>query len=260
MENKHSMISLVDAVREFSTDTITTSALDHVSLDVRPGEFVAIAGPSGGGKTTLLSILGLLDPIDSGRYVLDGQDTANLNATQRAHIRNRKIGFVFQSFNLLGDLTVHENVALPLAYRGMSEKIRNLRVREAIERVGMEHRKNHYPSQLSGGQQQRVAVARAIAGDPALLLADEPTGNLDIDSGEEVLELLSQLNETGSTIVIVTHDPACARRAERVEYLLDGRLVESAEVRPELVRRGFVSQTASGSVAQESLSAVRPTS
>ncbi len=257
MENGHSMISLVDAVREFSTDTITTSALDHVSLDVESGEFLAIAGPSGGGKTTLLSILGLLDPIDSGRYVLDGQDTADLNATERARIRNRKIGFVFQSFNLLGDLTVHENVALPLAYRGMSEKIRALRVREAIERVGMAHRKNHYPSQLSGGQQQRVAIARAIAGNPSLLLADEPTGNLDIDSGEEVMQLLSELNETGSTIVIVTHDPACARRAERIEYLLDGRLVEAAAVRPELERRGFVSGPQSGQGVQESLSSVR---
>ena len=244
METRQNMISLVDAVREFSTDTIRTSALDHVSLDVACGEFLAIAGPSGGGKTTLLSILGLLDPIDSGRYLLDGHDTAELSATQRALIRNRKIGFVFQSFNLLGDLTVHENVALPLSYRGMSEKIRGLRVREAIERVRMDHRANHYPSQLSGGQQQRVAIARAIAGNPSLLLADEPTGNLDTDSGEEVLDLLSELNETGSTIVIVTHDPACARRAERIEYLLDGRLVDASTVRPELQRRGFVSVAA----------------
>ncbi len=238
------MISLANAVREFSTDTITTSALDDVSLEVDRGEFLAIAGPSGGGKTTLLSVLGLLDPIDAGRYVLDGEDTTRLSATERASIRNRKIGFVFQSFNLLGDLTVFENVELPLSYRGMSEKIRRLRVREAIERVGMEHRANHYPSQLSGGQQQRVAIARAIAGNPSLLLADEPTGNLDIDSGEEILDLLSELNETGSTIVIVTHDPACARRAERIEYLLDGRLVDTEMVRPELQRRGFVSVAA----------------
>ncbi|MEO1245294.1 MAG: ABC transporter ATP-binding protein [Pseudomonadota bacterium] len=238
------MISLVDSVREFSTDTIRTSALDHVSLEVERGEFLAIAGPSGGGKTTLLSVLGLLDPIDSGSYFLDGHNTAHLSPTKRALIRNRKIGFIFQSFNLLGDLTVGENVALPLSYRGMSEKIRGLRVREAIERVGMEHRANHYPSQLSGGQQQRVAIARAIAGNPSLLLADEPTGNLDIDSGEEVLDLLSELNDTGSTIVIVTHDPACARRAERIEYLLDGRLVDTAAVRPELQRRGFVSVAA----------------
>ena len=241
---EHTMISLVNTVREFSTDTITTSALDEVSLEVQSGEFLAIAGPSGGGKTTLLSVLGLLDPIDAGRYLLDGEDTTRLSATERALIRNRKIGFVFQSFNLLGDLTVVENVELPLSYRGMSEKIRSLRVREAIERVGMEHRANHYPSQLSGGQQQRVAVARAIAGHPSLLLADEPTGNLDIDSGEEILDLLSELNETGSTIVIVTHDPACARRAERIEYLLDGRLVDTEAVRPELQRRGFVSVAA----------------
>lgn len=244
MEARCNMISLVDAVREFSTDTIRTSALDHVSLEVERGEFLAIAGPSGGGKTTLLSVLGLLDPIDSGSYRLDGHDTAHLGPTKRALIRNRKIGFVFQSFNLLGDLTVSENVALPLSYRGMSEKIRGLRVREAIERVGMEHRATHYPSQLSGGQQQRVAIARAIAGNPALLLADEPTGNLDVDSGEEVLDLLSELHETGSTVVIVTHDPACARRAERIEYLLDGRLVDAVAVRPELQRRGFVSAAA----------------
>lgn len=244
MENRRHMISLTDAVRQFSTDTIRTSALDRVSLNVECGEFLAIAGPSGGGKTTLLSVLGLLDPIDSGSYFLDGHDTAHLSPTKRALIRNRKIGFVFQSFNLLGDLTVRENVALPLSYRGMSEKIRGLRVREAIERVGMEHRVNHYPSQLSGGQQQRVAIARAIAGNPSLLLADEPTGNLDIDSGEEVMDLLSGLNETGSTIVIVTHDPACARRAERIEYLLDGRLVDAVSVRPELQRRGFISAAA----------------
>ena len=235
------MISLTNVDRVFSTDTIRTSALDNVSLNVESGEFLAIAGPSGGGKTTLLSVLGLLDPIDSGRYVLDGQDTTRLSATERALTRNRKIGFVFQSFNLLGDLTVRENVELPLSYRGMSEKIRNLRVREAIERVKMEHRADHYPSQLSGGQQQRVAIARAIAGNPSMLLADEPTGNLDIDNGEEILDLLSELNESGSTLVIVTHDPACARRAERIEYLLDGRLVETAAVRPELQRRGFVS-------------------
>ncbi len=244
MDTRHNMISLADAVREFSTDTITTSALDDVSLDVGCGEFLAIAGPSGGGKTTLLSVLGLLDPINAGSYVLDGEDTTRLSATERALIRNRKIGFVFQSFNLLGDLTVFQNVELPLSYRGMSEKIRRLRVREAIERVGMDHRSSHYPSQLSGGQQQRVAIARAIGGNPALLLADEPTGNLDIDSGEEILDLLSELNETGSTIVIVTHDPACARRAERVEYLLDGRLVDTAAVRPVLQRRGFLSVAA----------------
>lgn len=241
MEAQRNMISLTNVDRVFSTDTIRTSALDNVSLNVESGEFLAIAGPSGGGKTTLLSVLGLLDPIDSGRYVLDGQDTTRLSATERALIRNRKIGFVFQSFNLLGDLTVRENVELPLSYRGMSEKIRNLRVREAIERVKMEHRADHYPSQLSGGQQQRVAIARAIAGNPSMLLADEPTGNLDIDSGEEVLDLLTELNESGSTLVIVTHDPACARRAERVEYLLDGRMVETAAVKPELQRRGFVS-------------------
>ena len=244
MDTAQNLISLEDADRVFATDAIETSALDHVSLNVRRGEFLAIAGPSGGGKTTLLSVLGLLDTLDAGRYVLDGDDTTGHSATERALIRNRKIGFVFQSFNLLGDLTVFENVELPLSYRGMSEKIRRLRVREAIERVGMEHRADHYPSQISGGQQQRVAVARAIAGNPALLLADEPTGNLDIDSGDEVLNLLSELNETGSTIVIVTHDPACARHADRIEYLLDGRLVDTAEVTPELQRRGFVSVAA----------------
>lgn len=240
MNSQATMIALRNAVREFSTDTITTSALDHVSLDVERGEFVAIAGPSGGGKTTLLSVLGLLDPLAEGSYVLEGQETSTLSATERALIRNQKIGFVFQSFNLLGDLTVFENVELPLSYRGMSESIRRLKVEDAIARVGMKHRADHYPSELSGGQQQRVAIARAIAGNPSLLLADEPTGNLDIESGEEVLDLLSELNAGGSTILIVTHDPACARRADRIEYLLNGRLVDTATVAPELEKRGFL--------------------
>ncbi|MEM9056174.1 MAG: ABC transporter ATP-binding protein [Pseudomonadota bacterium] len=245
MTTRPGMIALVNGVREFSTDTIATRALDRVSLSVDSGEFVAIAGPSGGGKTTLLSVLGLLDPLDAGRYMLDGEDTTGLTATERARIRNRKIGFVFQSFNLLGDLTVFENVELPLSYRGLSERLRRLRVEEAIERVGMAHRAQHYPSQLSGGQQQRVAIARAVAGSPALLLADEPTGNLDIDSGEEILALLGELNESGSTLLIVTHDPACARRADRIEYLLDGRLADTANAVPELARRGFMAAASS---------------
>ncbi|MEM7707487.1 MAG: ABC transporter ATP-binding protein [Pseudomonadota bacterium] len=244
MNTNRPMISLDDAVRVFSAETVETSALDGVSLRIDRGEFVAIAGPSGGGKTTLLSVLGLLDTLNSGGYQLDGEDTIGMSAGERAVIRNRKIGFIFQSFNLLGDLTVFENVELPLSYRGMSEKIRRLRVQEAIERVGMAHRSGHYPSQLSGGQQQRVAVARAIAGNPAVLLADEPTGNLDMDSGQEVLDLLTELHRTGSTIVIVTHDPACARRAGRIEYLLDGRLIKSADVTLELQQRGFVSVAA----------------
>jgi putative ABC transport system ATP-binding protein len=210
----------------FYTDEVETHALADVHLEIRPGEYIAIAGPSGCGKTTLLSILGLLDTPTDGKYTLSSEDVSNLSAADRARIRNRQIGFIFQAFNLIGDLTVYENVELPLTYRGMSSAERKKRVAEALERVGMSHRMKHYPSQLSGGQQQRVAVARAVAGDPAILLADEPTGNLDSTNGEAVMELLRELHRGGATICMVTHDPRYAAHAERSIHLFDGRIVD----------------------------------
>ncbi|MCD9005844.1 ABC transporter ATP-binding protein [Luteimonas sp. XNQY3] len=211
----------------FHTDEIETHALSDIALDIRRGDFVAITGPSGCGKSTLLSILGLLDPPSGGDYVLDGQDVAHLDARGRARIRNDRIGFIFQAFNLIADLTVEENVALPLTYRdGIGRDELRRRVREVLEVVGMGHRTRHYPGQLSGGQQQRVAVARALVGDPAILLADEPTGNLDTRNGEAVMQLLEQLHETGTTLCMVTHDVAFARRAQRIVHMLDGRIVD----------------------------------
>ena len=210
----------------FYTDEVETHALADVHLEIGTGEYVAIAGPSGCGKTTLLSILGLLDTPTDGKYTLANEDVSNLSAGDRARIRNRQIGFIFQAFNLIGDLTVYENVELPLTYRGMSSAERKQRVTEALERVGMSHRMKHYPSQLSGGQQQRVAVARAVGGDPAILLADEPTGNLDSTNGEAVMELLAELHRGGATICMVTHDPRYAKFAERQIHLFDGRVVE----------------------------------
>jgi putative ABC transport system ATP-binding protein len=210
----------------FFTDEVETHALADVHLEIRPGEYIAIAGPSGCGKTTLLSILGLLDTPTEGKYTLSSEDVSNLSAADRARIRNRQIGFIFQAFNLIGDLTVYENVELPLTYRGMSSAERKKRVTEALERVGMSHRMKHYPSQLSGGQQQRVAVARAVAGDPAILLADEPTGNLDSTNGEAVMELLRELHRGGATICMVTHDPRYAAHADRGIHLFDGRVVD----------------------------------
>jgi putative ABC transport system ATP-binding protein len=203
-------------------------ALDGVSLHVATGELVALLGPSGSGKTTLLAILGLLDTPSAGQYRLDGRDASALEPRARAVVRNEKIGFVFQSFNLIGDLTVSENVELPLTYRGMDPRERKQRVEASLEQVGMSHRARHLPSQLSGGQQQRVAVARAIAGDPAIVLADEPTGNLDSKNGEAVLALLARLHAAGSTICMVTHDPAIARNAARTVRLFDGQVVEDA--------------------------------
>jgi putative ABC transport system ATP-binding protein len=214
----------------FYTDEVETHALADVHLEIRPGEYCAIAGPSGCGKTTLLSILGLLDTPTDGRYTLSNEDVSNLSASDRARIRNRQIGFIFQAFNLIGDLTVYENVELPLTYRGMSSAERKKRVTEALERVGMSHRMKHYPSQLSGGQQQRVAVARAVAGDPAILLADEPTGNLDSTNGEAVMELLRELHRGGATICMVTHDPRYAAHADRSIHLFDGRIVDETAV------------------------------
>src|SRR5204863_2049509 len=195
-------------------------------LEVKGGEYVAIAGPSGCGKTTLLSILGLLDSPSDGTYTLAGEAVANLTPSERARIRNRQIGFIFQAFNLIGDLTVAENVELPLTYRGMPAAERKQRVQNALERVGMAHRMRHYPSQLSGGQQQRVAVARAVAGDPVILLADEPTGNLDSKNGEAVMDLLAELHRGGATICMVTHDARYTAHADRAIHLFDGRVVD----------------------------------
>jgi putative ABC transport system ATP-binding protein len=224
--NGERLIHLEGIKKVFFTDEVETHALADIHLEIRNGEYVAIAGPSGCGKTTLLSILGLLDSPTEGNYLLEQQPVANLSASQRARIRNRQIGFIFQAFNLIGDLTVYENVELPLTYRGMPSSERKKRVQEALERVGMAHRMKHYPSQLSGGQQQRVAVARAVAGDPAILLADEPTGNLDSKNGEQVMELLRELHRSGATICMVTHDPRYALHADRTVHLFDGRVVE----------------------------------
>ncbi len=220
------VIKLQSVGKVFLTDEVETHALSDIDLEVAKGEYVSIAGPSGCGKSTLLSILGLLDSATSGEYWLNGQAVADLPAKDRARVRNREIGFIFQSFNLIGDLTVFENVELPLTYRGMLATERRSRATAALERVGMPHRAKHLPSQLSGGQQQRVAVARAVAGEPAMLLADEPTGNLDSKSGESVMDLLRELHQAGATICMVTHDPRYARHAQRNIHLFDGRVVE----------------------------------
>ena len=221
-----SLLSMDAVTKVFVTDEVETHALAGIHLHVQKGEYVSISGPSGCGKSTLLAILGLLDSPSGGSYVLNGTPVQDLKLSERARIRNREIGFIFQAFNLIGDLTVYENVELPLTYRGMSGPERKKRVQEALERVGMLHRIKHYPSQLSGGQQQRVAVARALAGDPAVLLADEPTGNLDSQNGEQVMDLLRELHRGGATICMVTHDPRYARYADRTIRLFDGRIVE----------------------------------
>jgi putative ABC transport system ATP-binding protein len=220
------LIHLDGVKKVFTTDEVETHALAGIHLDVKKGEYLAIAGPSGCGKSTLLAILGLLDSSSDGEYVLNGRPVQGLKLSERARIRNREIGFIFQAFNLIGDLTVYENVELPLTYRGMPSSERKKRVHESLERVGMGHRVKHYPSQLSGGQQQRVAVARALAGDPAILLADEPTGNLDSTNGEAVMDLLRELHRGGATICMVTHDPRYAKYADRSIHLFDGRIVE----------------------------------
>ena len=223
------LIQLQGVRKVFFTDEVETHALADVHLEIREGEYVAINGPSGCGKTTLLSILGLLDTPSDGSYLLEDKPVANLTPAERARIRNRRIGFVFQAFNLIGDLTVAENVELPLTYRGMSGTERTKRVQQALEKVGMSHRAKHYPVQLSGGQQQRVAVARAVVGDPAILLADEPTGNLDSTNGEAVMELLRTLNRAGATVCMVTHDPRYAKHADRSIHLFDGRVVDESQ-------------------------------
>ena len=228
--DRSTLIQLRGIKKIFYTEEVETHALSDVHLQIRKGEYVSIAGPSGGGKTTLLSILGLLDAPSDGEYLLDGEPVATLSASERARVRNRQIGFVFQAFNLIGDLTVYENVELPLTYRGMSAVERKRRVTEALEEVGMSNRAKHYPPQLSGGQQQRVAVARAVAGDPAILLADEPTGNLDSSNGEAVMDLLQELHQNGATICMVTHDPRYAAYADRSVELLDGRVRHEQEL------------------------------
>jgi putative ABC transport system ATP-binding protein len=210
----------------FYTDEVETHALSEIHLKIQKGEYVSISGPSGCGKSTLLSILGLLDSPTEGNYYLNGQSVANLKMSDRARIRNREVGFIFQAFNLIGDLTVYENVELPLTYRGTPSAERKTRVHDALEKVGMAHRMKHYPSQLSGGQQQRVAVARAVCGDPAILLADEPTGNLDSTNGEAVMDLMRELHRGGATLCMVTHDPRYAEYADRTINLFDGRIVE----------------------------------
>src|SRR5262245_5245912 len=224
--NGHPVIRLEEVAKVFYTDEVETHALAGVHLAIQSGEYVSIAGPSGCGKSTLLSILGLLDTPTGGRYWLNDKPAESLTLSERARIRNREIGFIFQSFNLIGDLSVYENVELPLTYRGMPSSERKKRVQEALEKVGMAHRMKHFPSQLSGGQQQRVAVARAIGGKPLVLLADEPTGNLDSANGEAVMGLLRELHREGSTICMVTHDPRFAQHAERTIHLFDGRVVE----------------------------------
>ncbi len=223
------LIKLGNVTKVFYTDEVETHALSGIHLDIKKGEYVSIAGPSGCGKSTLLSIIGLLDSPTDGTYLINGKEVQGLDFSERARIRNQEIGFIFQSFNLIGDLNVYENVELPLTYRSMSSAERKKRVHESLEKVGMAHRMRHYPSQLSGGQQQRVAVARALAGSPSILLADEPTGNLDSRNGDAVMDLLQQLHREGATICMVTHDQRFAKHADRTVHLFDGKVVEETE-------------------------------
>ena len=237
------LVRLEDVGKVFYADEVETRALSDVFVEIKRGDYVAIAGPSGCGKSTLLSILGLLDAPTRGEYFLDGRAVSGLSHAERARVRNREIGFIFQAFNLIGDLTVYENVELPLTYRRMTGSERRARVLGALERVGMAHRTKHYPAQLSGGQQQRVAVARAVAGSPSILLADEPTGNLDSVNGEAVMNVLRELHVSGTTICMVTHDPRYARYADRTFHLFDGQIVEEtrdALAEEELAGSGFL--------------------
>jgi putative ABC transport system ATP-binding protein len=227
--NDQPLLRMEGVTKVFLTDEVETHALSGIHLEIKKGEYISIAGPSGCGKSTLLSILGLLDSPSDGSYWLGGKPVSDLPLAERARIRNREVGFIFQSFNLIGDLTVFENVELPLTYRGMKSNDRRDRVKAALERVGMAHRAKHLPSQLSGGQQQRVAVARAVAGDPLILLADEPTGNLDSTNGEAVMELLRELHQQGATVCMVTHDQRYAAHADRSVHLFDGRVVEEVK-------------------------------
>jgi len=223
------LIKMEGVSKVFYTDELETYALSAIDLEIKKGEYLAISGPSGCGKSTLLAILGLLDSPTEGSYSLNGQPVSSLKLSERSRIRNREIGFIFQAFNLIGDLTVFENVELPLTYRGMAAAERKEKVRRSLERVEIAHRSKHYPAQLSGGQQQRVAVARALVGDPMILLADEPTGNLDSKNGDSVMDLLRDIHSSGATICTVTHDPRYAGHAERTLHLFDGRLVEDAK-------------------------------
>lgn len=223
------LIKMQGVSKVFFTDELETHALSAIDLEIKRGEYLAIAGPSGCGKSTLLAILGLLDSPTEGNYSLNGQPVSSLRLSDRSRIRNREIGFIFQAFNLIGDLTVYENVELPLTYRGMASAERNKKVQAALERVEMAHRSKHYPGQLSGGQQQRVAVARALVGDPMILLADEPTGNLDSTNGDSVMDLLCDIHQSGATICMVTHDPRYADHAERTVHLFDGKIVKETQ-------------------------------
>src|SRR5580765_1328651 len=230
------VIQLDGVTKVFLTDEVETHALSGIHLEIKKGEYFSISGPSGCGKSTLLSILGLLDSPTDGAYILNGKPVQDLSLSERARVRNREIGFIFQAFNLIGDLTVYENVELPLTYRGMPSAERKKRVQEALDKVGMAHRMKHYPSQLSGGQQQRVAVARALGGSPAILLADEPTGNLDSRNGEAVMDLMRELHREGATICMVTHDPRYARYADRTIHLFDGKVVDEAFLEEQSVK------------------------
>ncbi len=230
---KKTLVTLSKLDKTFFTDDFETHALNNITLDIKQGEYISISGPSGCGKSTLLSVLGLLDVPTNGQYLLAGHDVTDLDKDERAKIRNEKIGFIFQAFNLISDLTVEENIALPLSYRSdISNKERQAMVKEALEKVDMSHRTNHFPSQLSGGQQQRVAIARAIAGNPAIILADEPTGNLDSKNAGAVMELLDKLHAQGATICMVTHDPRSASRADRTIEIFDGKVVSDTVSEP----------------------------
>jgi putative ABC transport system ATP-binding protein len=237
-QNSDPLIRLIGVRKVFLTDEIETHALSDVHLEVRGGEFVEVMGPSGCGKSTLLAIVGLLDTPSEGEYWLEGRPVFELSASERARVRNESIGFIFQAFNLIADMTVFENIELPLTYRGMNQAERRRAVLEALERVGMSHRMDHYPGQLSGGQQQRVAAARAVVGHPRILLADEPTGNLDSTNGEAVMQLLRELHGEGTTILMVTHDPRYSRFAERTVNLFDGRIVEESVAQLNRTRSG----------------------
>jgi putative ABC transport system ATP-binding protein len=230
-------LQMTDVTKSYRTDLIETRALNRISLSVDEGEFVAVSGPSGSGKTTFLNVLGLLDTFESGSYHLDGEDVSRLSDRRQARIRNEKIGFVFQSFNLIPDLDVFDNVDVPLRYRGLPARERRERIEECVARAGLTARLRHLPSQLSGGQQQRVAIARALSVRPKLILADEPTGNLDSTTAQDILALLHEVNDAGTTIVMVTHDPACAAHAARRIHMLDGRLIDVREEMPSLASR-----------------------
>ncbi len=223
------MLELIDVTKNYRTDLVETCALDRLSLTIEEGEFVSVSGPSGSGKTTFLNVAGLLDTFDSGTYMIDGTDVSNLSDRAQSRIRNEKIGFIFQGFNLIPDLDVFDNVDVPLRYRGLPREDRRSRIVKSLELVGLGGRMKHLPSQLSGGQQQRVAIARALASSPRLILADEPTGNLDTATAGEIMELLHEVNGEGTTILMVTHDPGCAAQADRQIHLLDGRMIDLRE-------------------------------